>query len=365
MGPTIFRSPTARNTFVFCVFLGLIFHFRLWNLYPSDDVVEPVHVPATGVSHGGGGGGGAVVVGGGNGDPVHLEPQHQPSHTAQSSKPEQEQQQEQKPVPEPFPKKIWYKLGPKGLSNYAKTWTDSCINQNPEYSVNFMTDETADAFVNEHFTAYPDVLAVYNALTIPILKADMVRYMLLYVEGGVWFDLDASCEGVPIDEWVPAEHAADASLIVGWEFDGGYHFEFERQFVTWTVLAKRNVEHLLVVVRDIAASLRRLAEANSVDVAGLNMSMIADVIEATGPKRFHKSVVSNLEKSVAQPINWEDYHEILEPKMAGDVLILPGYSLAASYNAYEPEDQDRVGPSLVVHHYAGTWKNEKGGETKE
>ncbi|ETS73560.1 hypothetical protein PFICI_14506 [Pestalotiopsis fici W106-1] len=359
MGPTIFRSPTARNTFVFCVFLGLIFHFRLWNLYPSDDVVEPVHVPATAASHGDGG------FGGSGSDPVHQDhQQQQPSHTAvpPSQPPASSEQQ---PVPEPFPKKIWYKLGPKGLSNYAKTWTDSCINQNPEYSAKFLTDETADAFVNEHFVGYPDVLEVYNSLTVPILKADMVRYMLLYVEGGVWFDLDASCEGIPIDQWVPAAHAADANLVVGWEFDGGYHFEFEHQFVTWTVMAKKNVAHLLVVIKDIAESLRRMAEANHVDVSDLTMSMIGDVIEATGPKRFHKSVVNNLEKSVAQPINWEDYHEILEPKMAGDVLILPGYSLAASYNSYEPEDQDKVGPSLVVHHYAGTWKNEHGGETKE
>lgn len=59
---------------------------------------------------------------------------------------------------------------------------------------------------------------------------------------------------------------------------------------------------------------------------------------------------------------WEEYHELLEPKMAGDVLILPGYALAASYNTYEEEDQHRVGPSLVIHHYAGTWKNDYGGQ---
>jgi alpha 1,6-mannosyltransferase len=43
----------------------------------------------------------------------------------------------------------------------------------------------------------------YLALPIPILKADILRYVILYDQGGIWFDLGVSCEGVPIDEWVP------------------------------------------------------------------------------------------------------------------------------------------------------------------
>lgn len=38
-----------------------------------------------------------------------------------------------------IPKKIWYKLGPKGLSEQAKQWTSSCIDQNPEYEHEFLT----------------------------------------------------------------------------------------------------------------------------------------------------------------------------------------------------------------------------------
>lgn len=38
-----------------------------------------------------------------------------------------------------IPKKIWYKLGPKGLSEQAKEWTSSCIDQNPDYEYEFLT----------------------------------------------------------------------------------------------------------------------------------------------------------------------------------------------------------------------------------
>lgn len=261
------------------------------------------------------------------------------------------------------PRKIWYKLGPKGLSEAARGWTDTCIAQNPGYAVEFLTDATADALVNARFADRPDLLEVYNALAVPILKADLLRYLLLYAEGGVWFDLDASCAGVAIDAWVPPALAGRAALVVGWEFDGGYHFEFDRQFVTWAVLARRRrVAHLLAVAEDIAAALRTLAAAHGVPLAGLRMPMVADVVDATGPRRFAASVLRHLGATHNLTAPWDAYHELLEPKLAGDVLILPGYALAASYNTYEPEDQHRVGPPLVVHHYAGSWKNAYGGE---
>lgn len=38
-----------------------------------------------------------------------------------------------------IPKKIWYKLGPKGLSEEMKEWTASCIDQNPDYQAAFLT----------------------------------------------------------------------------------------------------------------------------------------------------------------------------------------------------------------------------------
>ena len=267
-----------------------------------------------------------------------------------------------------IPKKIWYKLGAKGLSHDARGWTSTCISQNPGYHAEFLTDQSADEFVKEKYASRPDIVGTYMDLTVPILKADLLRYLLLYAEGGVWFDLDVSCEGIPIDEWVPEEFREDASLVVGWEFDAGYDFLFERQFTTWAVMARKGVPHLMAVVDDIVQSVADVAEANNATISQLNMDLVGDVVEFTGPRRFAKSVTERLWASLKQTDGWDgwdDYYEILEPKLAGDVLVLPGYSLAALFNTYEEEDQERVGPSLVVHHYAGTWKNEFGGERVE
>jgi hypothetical protein len=41
--------------------------------------------------------------------------------------------------------------------------------------------------------------------------------------------------------------------------------------------------------------------------------------------------------------------------------MLPGNSFGALQSGF-PKNQ---GPALVTHHYAGSWKNEKGGETED
>lgn len=92
-----------------------------------------------------------------------------------------------------MPKKIWYKLGPKGLSDESRAWADDCLSKNSDYEVEILADESGDAYVKEHFATRPDIVETYLQLPIPILKADLIRYMLLFNEGGVWNDLDVSC----------------------------------------------------------------------------------------------------------------------------------------------------------------------------
>jgi alpha 1,6-mannosyltransferase len=82
-----------------------------------------------------------------------------------------------------------------------------------------MTDLSADMYVKETFKFRPDIIETYLALLIPILKVDLLRYLLLYLlllaEGGIWSDLDVSCEDVPIRDWIIEQYRKDASLVVG------------------------------------------------------------------------------------------------------------------------------------------------------
>lgn len=260
-----------------------------------------------------------------------------------------------------IPEKIWYKLGPYGLNNECQEHINTCLRQNPSYKFEFMTDESSDTWVQDNFAHRPEIIETYLSLSIPILKADILRYLLLFVEGGIWSDLDVSCAGIPIQEWISDRYKQKASLVVGWEFDVGWGDNFVREFATWTMLAKPGSRHMLMVIEDILEGVRTKVDEHNVTIGGLKLDMIGDVVDFTGPRRMTRSVIKSLESSLGEKVEVKDISSLEEPMLIGDVLILPGISFAASSNRYEKE-QVHLSPALVTHHFAGSWKNEYGGE---
>ncbi|PLN75636.1 hypothetical protein BDW42DRAFT_189131 [Aspergillus taichungensis] len=254
---------------------------------------------------------------------------------------------------------IWYKVGPKGLNDDAQKWRDDCLRKNPTFRSEVLTDSSGDLFVQENFAFRPDIVDTYLALPIPIVKADFLRYLILYSKGGVWNDLDVSCEDTPIRDWIPQELKDQVNLVVGWEFDVGWGENIVRQFATWTVLAKPKSPHLMMVIDDILDAVRQITEEHQINIPDLTTDIISDVVDFTGPRRLTRGVIRSLESSLQKSIDNKEISHLLEPILVGDVLILPGYSLARSTNTYETNN---TGPAFVTHHYAGSWKNKLGGE---
>ncbi|KUI54442.1 Initiation-specific alpha-1,6-mannosyltransferase [Cytospora mali] len=269
--------------------------------------------------------------------------------------------------PTGIPKKIWYKLGPKGLSDEARNWTNTCTQKNPGYHAEFLTDASADAWVRTTFSpSRPDIVETYLGLSVPILKADFLRYLLLFAEGGMWADLDVSCGDVPIDDWLAPRHRRDAALVVGWEFDMGWGADVFHQLSSWVVLARPGSPHMMGVIEDIVDELRGIAREYGVSIAGVTMSMVQDVVDLTGPRRLTRSVFRSLQRTLGLSddefvLVEESTWWLREPRLVGDILFLPGFSFASSMNTYDEETHD-LGQVLVEHHYAGSWKNENGGE---
>lgn len=68
--------------------------------------------------------------------------------------------------PSKVPKKLWYKLGPKGLNDKTQAWTDTCIQNNKDYEAVFLNDTTADNYVLQTFgESNPDLVDLYLNLT--------------------------------------------------------------------------------------------------------------------------------------------------------------------------------------------------------
>ena len=74
--------------------------------------------------------------------------------------------------------------------------------QQPGWQHHFFDDVACRRFVQQHLG--PTVYAAYMRLTPGAARADLWRYCVLWVRGGIYADADCRCL-VPLDEWVGAE----------------------------------------------------------------------------------------------------------------------------------------------------------------
>ncbi|EPE35730.1 hypothetical protein GLAREA_05067 [Glarea lozoyensis ATCC 20868] len=250
-----------------------------------------------------------------------------------------------------IPEKIWYKLDSRGLTQQVRERVDTCLNKNPSYEYECLTDISGDAYVVEKFARRLDIVEAFLALPFPILKADFLRYLLLFNEGGTYSDLDVSCNEMTIQDWIPAQYKKDARVVVGWEFDVGWGDSFVREFATWTIMARPGSPHLAMVLEDILEGLQEKTQEHNVTIADLTWTMVGDVVDLTGPRRMTRSILKSLRATPGIDFSDESIANLSEPKLVGDVLILPGYSFALSSNHYKLEDTQ--GPALATHHLTG------------
>ncbi|KAL3467367.1 hypothetical protein BJX64DRAFT_168291 [Aspergillus heterothallicus] len=256
-----------------------------------------------------------------------------------------------------FPAKIWHKCGPKGVSDHAQELVNIWLQKNPNFRHELLTDDSADQYVRERYAFWPEVLETYMALTVPILKADFLRVLILYADGGVWSDLDV-VDDVPVKEWIPQELAENTdknpiNIVVGIEFDG-------HQFTSWTVMAKPHLQHFKAVIEFVMKQLKTAAIEHHVPLSGLTKLMIQgeDVVKVTGPQAITVALLESLSKELGSEVSKKEIGGLKRPKLIGDILVLPQAAFAALQGG-KPTDQ---GPYLVSHQYAGSWKNDKGGE---
>lgn len=75
----------------------------------------------------------------------------------------------------------------KHIPQKFKSFHDRLLSMHPDWDYHLWTDEENLHFVAENF---PEHLQMYQAFPKPIMRADCIRYMLMYQFGGLYLDLD-------------------------------------------------------------------------------------------------------------------------------------------------------------------------------
>ena len=80
---------------------------------------------------------------------------------------------------------IW--IGPKNPpTEYLNTWRNDYIKNNPEYKYYFWKNQN----IKQVLMRFPKLKKLYNIEKTWYGKADILRYMILYVYGGIYIDAD-------------------------------------------------------------------------------------------------------------------------------------------------------------------------------
>ncbi|GAB7366893.1 hypothetical protein MBLNU230_g1254t1 [Neophaeotheca triangularis] len=265
-----------------------------------------------------------------------------------------------------FPRKVWqtWKVDPLGMeqkdSDVAKTW----IAKNPSHRYEVLTDSNDLGYVEHNFGPEGfnrlDIVYVYRQLNDRILKADLLRYLVMYVEGGIYTDIDVEALK-SADHFIPERfNEADIDMVVGVEIDEPAFIDHPilgqkcQSFCQWTFMCKPRLPVMLNLVESIMDWLRDLSIEKGVTISELELDF-DQVISGTGPSAFTKAVLAEMTRKEGREVTWKSFHNLDESKLVGGVLVMTVEAFAAGQGHSDAGNHD-TRHALVKHHYhASNW----------
>ncbi|KAJ3520935.1 hypothetical protein NM208_g9879 [Fusarium decemcellulare] len=264
-----------------------------------------------------------------------------------------------------FPRKIWqtWKHAPPSFAGEelerARTWTE----KNPEWRWEVLTDANELEYVEHHFWPNgfnrPDIIDFFRTASIPIIKADLLRYLVMYVEGGLYTDIDVEAlKSIP--EFIPRTFdEAEIDMVIGIENDEPKFKNHPilgpvaRNFCQWTFLCKPQLPFLIKMVENAVARLHDLAKEQGVPISELTLDF-NQVIRCTGPEVFTDVILQYMNEQRIQgpPITWDNFHRMDEATLVGRILVLPVKAFAAGQTHSRSGTTHEIHTALVKHHYS-------------
>ena len=229
---------------------------------------------------------------------------------------------------------------------YMKTWTDL----NPGYQHKLLTDELIAGYVRDHFHARnPDIEETFLQAKDFVLQLDLIKYMVLWAEGGVYSDLDVACVQ-PLSQWVPPQFIDKAGIVLGVQveqkvgLDGNAKDSF--QLADWTIMSKPNQPFLGFLYQRLTENIKHLAAKQTVPAPNSRPYNISDV---TGRNALTQAVLAYATSVIATKVTVNNFTKVAEPTLFGEILVLPVQAFASPH---------QNGKELVHHYEAGSWKSE-------
>ncbi len=244
---------------------------------------------------------------------------------------------------------------------HVKTWSDL----NPEYRYEMLTDEMMESYVKDHFhNSHADIERIYFEVKDYILRSDLIRYLILLADGGVYNDLDVGCEK-PIKTWVPPQYKDSAGILLGVEVDNNFGPDGRTfkggqdlfELVNWTIMSKPNQPFMWVLVKRVMENIRNLAASQNQPISRITYT-IQNVVDVTGPAALTRAFFDYASGITDSNVTYLNFTKITKPRLIGEVLILPIHAFGAGHQVEWAGWKQTDGTPLVHHYFAGSWKTD-------
>jgi mannosyltransferase OCH1-like enzyme len=267
---------------------------------------------------------------------------------------------------ERFPRKIWqsWKVDPTRFESRdierARTWTV----KNPGHRYEVLTDDNADYYVEHHYGPRginrPDIVKTYKSLDARIIKSDLLRYLIMYVEGGVYADIDVEAIR-PIKRFIPKIFdEAVVDMVIGIEVDEpsfAWHPVLgskAQSFCQWAFMGKPRLPVMMRLIENIMKWLHELSVKQGKPISELYLDF-NEVLTGTGPSAFTTAILAEMSKVVGNPVRWETFTGLTEAKLVGGVLVLPVEAFAAGTGHSDSGNHKGKGAMVKHHFHASSW----------
>lgn len=267
-----------------------------------------------------------------------------------------------------IPKKIWQTWHTPAMlladedKQRTRTWQDL----NPDHRYELLTDKGAETFVAQSFADDPLIRDTFRSLVDPILRADFLRYLVLLAEGGIYADVDVECRG-SIRDWIPAALRGKVGVVLGIEVDRPpvendkkLYLDY-RDYIwgitNWTFMSRGGHPFMRFVTETVANNLREIAQKQGKTLSTMDLSY-KEVVDSTGPRAFSAAFLAYASAATGTKVTYLNATMLEEPKLIGDVLLLPIRAMSTAEADREDVDgaHSRAWPAVIFHWSAGTWK---------
>ncbi|KAL5871711.1 hypothetical protein ACKVWC_007358 [Pyricularia oryzae] len=271
-----------------------------------------------------------------------------------------------------IPANIWQIMLPKvwggkfvvnsGTLKETSTW----LAMNPDYTYTLVGQDGGKDFVNRHFGHNETIVSTFNSLPNVGMKSDLLRYLILLVEGGVYTDTDTVALK-PIDDWIPKPFRSKARLVVGIEFDqrdGGRWADIPHalQFCQWTIAAAPGHRVFQMMISRVIRSWQDLKQKHNItnDAGSTSMKLTNfEVLNSTGPAAWTDVVWQHLQEIDDTLTDIRNLSSLGPPKLFQDVLVLPidGFGVGQPHSG-STNDGSVPDGALARHLFGGSWRGD-------